>query len=49
MSQTRPPNEPLQATAAAPFVFDGLRDLPLHGLVVGQPTGAVPELRPSAE
>ncbi len=41
------PNHPLQATAAAPFVFNGAGDSQLPGFVVTQFTAAVPELRRS--
>src|SRR4051794_20477360 len=39
------PNKSLQATAAAPSVFDGVGDSPLPGSVVAQFPAAVPELR----
>jgi hypothetical protein len=38
------PNKPVQATAAAPSVFSGLRGSPLTGFVLAQVPAAVPDL-----
>ncbi len=44
----RQPNEPVQATAAAPFVFEGVGDSLLMGFVLAQSPAAVPDLLRSA-
>jgi len=47
MAQTSP-NQPLQATAAAPFGFGTVGDSLLPGFFVARPPAAVPELSRSA-